>query len=198
MVVIRLRLSWAICRRWQLELLFLLRGPSSSRKLYQDLVRKRKHNEANYRNTSVVDRRWNLGVVRCDHSPLTRGALVKFLEEVKKSGRRELWVGILIMAVVLVSATFSTLQQHKLSDCNRRLVTNVEARSNYSRMLSALDDRRNTALLTMVNVTTLTDRDAARKIFLDMVVELQTVDRETKTLAAQRDKIRLPKLSNCL
>lgn len=111
---------------------------------------------------------------------------------------KELWLGVVIMLAVLISTTFSTLQLHSLSNCNRDVVTTIEARSNYSSGLQKLEDRRNTAVLTMVNVTTLTDRDAARKIFLDMVVELQTVDREEKILTAARDKLKLPKLGDCL
>lgn len=134
----------------------------------------------------------------------------------------------LVLAVVIGSTGFSIVQGNSLRECNKRVIVSLQDRTSYSATLQKLDDQRNTALLNILRASGSSaqaqafiaalkvdqewkqSRLALLAVFdpqaptpsqaavAEAIKSYTAADIEQKRVAAERDKIKLPKLSECL
>lgn len=143
----------------------------------------------------------------------------------KRSTTAFLTVGLLVLVSVLISTAFSLAQASDLKECNKKTITSLEARTSYSANIARLDDQRNSALLSLLtasssssqgvdlvtairegrdwttardNLLRVLQRPGSQRAVLDALSAYQKADTDQKVLTAKRDKVKLPRLKDCL
>lgn len=133
---------------------------------------------------------------------------------------------VVVLLGLLGTNAYAIAQSHSLTDCNKRTVTNLQKYTAYSSQIAAQNNKRNAALLSLLQASSNTtagvafveavknspDWNTARTKIVEAVTAnpgtrdailkayntYQEADQAQKTIQAKREQVKLPKLSDCL
>lgn len=151
---------------------------------------------------------------------------VQILNEKKHQARILAITAVVVLTGLLGTNAYAIAQSHSLTSCNKKTVVNLQRYTAYSSQIAAQNNKRNAALLSLLQASSNTttgvafvdaiknspDWDTARARILDALTAnpgnrdailqaynaYQEADKTQKAIQVQRDKVKLPKLSDCL
>lgn len=146
----------------------------------------------------------------------------------RRQARYTLIIGAIILALIGSTTAYGIVQGNSLRECNRRVIVALETRTSYSSTIQQLGDQRNAALLNILQAAGTNTQAAdflealkvdtnwkqsrlallrvfdpsksagSRQAVADAIKAYSRADTEQKKVTAQRDKVKLPKLADCL